>query len=101
MLMFQQVTNVDMVYSCLIPMEETNSVIISGGSHPWSINKCYFFHYDIEYIFKRGRERQRDGERGREIEREGGKKRKRKKERQRQRQMLITIYSGRCRWKQR
>jgi hypothetical protein len=44
-------------------MEETNSVIISGGSHPWSLNKCYFFHYDIEYIFKRGREREREGER--------------------------------------
>jgi hypothetical protein len=24
----------------LIPIEETNSVIVTGGGHPWNINRC-------------------------------------------------------------
>jgi hypothetical protein len=83
----------------LIPIEETNSVIISGGSHPWSINKYHFIHYDIEREWRvesgerreergegrrergdRGRQRETEGDRGRQRETEGDRGRENEKE---------------------
>ncbi len=81
--MFQQVTNVDLVHPCLIPIEEENYVIITGGSNAWSISRCKKKRERIEERDRVGGERMKDCERERKNERE--RERERIEERQRER----------------
>jgi hypothetical protein len=37
------VTDVQLIYSCLIPLEEQNSVVVLGGDHRWNTNRCHIF----------------------------------------------------------